>query len=134
MSDIEQVPLDQGSADEDERLETLQWQVEDLFDQCGVNMASYDEPLVGFAHGDELVAALVGGAAYGDPFMGMRFSVVVSPDFRRQGFARKLIEAFVAQCEGDGLPVEAWVVNEEAMAPLLEDLGFSCNEHPFWTL
>jgi GNAT superfamily N-acetyltransferase len=134
MSDIEQVPLDQGSADEDERIETLQWQVEDLFDECGVRMASYDEPILGFAHGDELVAALVGGAPHGDPFMGMRFSVVVSPDFRRQGFARKLIESFVSQCESDGMPVEAWVVNEEAMAPLLEDLGFSCDDHPFWTL
>ncbi len=136
MSEFKLVPLDEGSCSEDDsgELEVLLWEVEDLFDQCGVNMASYDEPIMGFGRGDELVAALVGGAPHGDPFMGMRFSVVVSPDFRRQGFARRLVEAFVAQCEGDGLPVEAWVVNEEAMAPLLEDLGFSCNDHPFWTL
>ena len=134
MHEIELVPLDEGSVEEDERLETLAWGIDDLFDVCKIRQASYDEPVMGFACGDELVAALVGGAAQGDPWSGMRFSVCVHPDFRRQGLASRLVRAFIDHCEADGLPVEAWVVNEEAMIPMLEDLGFSRTDEAIWSL
>ena len=37
-------------------------------------------------------------------------------------------------CEAEGMPPEAWVVNEEAMLPLLKDLGFTQEDGPIWRL
>jgi GNAT superfamily N-acetyltransferase len=130
MADV--LTIDNASAEEDELLETLNWQVEDLFDECGCRIASYEEPLFGIAEGDDLIAALVAGSPHNDPWMCMRFSLVVHPDHRREGLARKLVEAFLGYCRDDGFQPEAHVVNETAMNPLLEELGFT-PEGPIWT-
>jgi len=95
-------------------------------------MASYDEPLFGIAEDDDLIAALVSGSPDNDPWVSLRFSVCVLPDYRRQGFGQKLVEAFMAYCEQDGFQPEAHVINPEAMNPMLEGLGFS-SEGPIWT-
>ena len=115
---------------------SLGWDVDDLFYQCQIHMANYDKPAFGIAdENGQLIAALVGGARYEDnPWLGMRFSVCVDEDHRRQGHATALIEAFCEKCSKEGMPVEAWVVNEEAMEPLLEDLGFDGKPgQPIWT-
>jgi len=124
--------IDDASAEEDERIETLNWQVEDLFDECQIRIASYEEALFGIADGDDLIAALVAGSPHNDPWLCMRFSLVVHPDHRRQGHARRLIEAFLTYCEQDGFQPEAHVVNDEAMIPLLEGMGFT-PDGPLWT-
>ena len=124
--------IDEASAEEDERIETLNWQVEDLFDECQIRLAPYEEALFGIAYGDDLIAALVAGSPHNDPWVCMRFSLVVHPDHRRQGHARRLVEAFLGYCEQDGFQPEAHVVNDEAMIPLLEGLGFSA-DGPLWT-
>ncbi len=121
-----------ADAEADDRLETLNWQVEDLFDGCDINMAPYEEVLFGVANGDELVAALVAGSPYNDPWAGMRFSLCVHPDHRRQGHGKRLVEAFLVWCEQDGFQPEAHVVNPRAMNPMLEELGFT-DEGPIWT-
>jgi|APSaa5957512576_1039674.scaffolds.fasta_scaffold44517_1 GNAT superfamily N-acetyltransferase len=130
MTDI--LNIDESAAEEDELLETLNWQVEDLFDQCHIRIASYEEPLYGIADGDELIAALVSGSPDNDPWCCNRFSLVVHPDHRRQGLGQKLVEAFLAYCEADGFQAEAHVVNDEAMNPMLEGLGFTAHG-PLWT-
>jgi len=124
--------IDESAAQEDEVLETLNWQVEDLFDLCSIRMASYEEPLYGIADGDELVAALVAGSPFNDPWGCLRFSVCVHPEHRRKGHARCLVEAFLSYCEQDGFQPEAHVVNPEAMDPMLSRLGFT-PEGPIWT-
>ena len=128
----EVLEIDESAADEDERVETLNWQVEDLFGLCHIRMASYEEPLLGIADGDELIAALVSGSPHNDLWVCARFSVCVHPDHRRQGYARRLVEAFLAYCEQHGFQPEAHVVNEEAMVPLLEKLGFT-PDGPLWS-
>lgn len=105
---------------------------EDLFDVCGIHVASYQEMLLVAVLDDEVVGALTLGAPHGDPWLGMWFSVVVHPDHRRGGVGRMLVQACIAHCEEHGFPCEAHVVNEEAMVPLLEDLGFS-QEGPIWS-
>ncbi len=127
----ELLSIDDASAEADERIETLNWQVEDLFDVCQIRMASYEEALFGIADGDDLLAALVAGSPHNDPWLCMRFSLVVHPDHRRRGHARQLVEAFLAYCEQDGFQPEAHVVNDKAMIPLLEGMGFS-SDGPLW--
>lgn len=130
--------------------EDLGWEAYDLFDECGINLGDYDEPLFVKVVDDEVVAALVGGDPYGldESFAETvpedeleaaeawgsgirRFSVCVAPDARRRGYARELIQDFLDWCSREGFTPEAWVVNEEAMNPLLEDLGFS-PDGPIW--
>ena len=130
MTDI--IFIDERTAEDDERAETLNWQVEDLFEHGGINIADYEEPLFGIADGDDLIAALVAGAPHEDPWVCMRFSLVVHSDHRRKGLGSKLVEAFVAYCADEGYPPEAHVVNDEAMVPMLEGFGFS-NDGPIWT-
>ena len=110
-----------------EALTALCYEVEDLFDACRIRIADYDSPHLVVRSDDYVVAALVSGDAYagGAPSGVMRFSVCVCPYHRRQGHARRLVEAFIEHCEEQGVSPEAWVVNDEAMRPLLEDLGFT---------
>lgn len=126
------VPLDDASTDEDNDLWYLATQVDDLFDDAGIRMMSYDEAFSGIESGGKLVAALVAGSPYNDPFTCYRFSVAVAPEHRRKGLAKRLIEDFVSFCESQGFAPEAWVVNESAMVPLLEDLGFSKTDEALW--
>lgn len=136
----------EGSPQED-----LGWAAYDLFGECGINLADYDEPLFVKLDGETVVAALVGGDPYGldDSFAETvpedeleaaeawgsgirRFSVCVDPRHRRKGHARELIQDFLNWCSREGFSPEAWVVNEEAMNPLLEDMGFS-PDGPIWS-
>ena len=96
-------------------------------------MADYDSPHFIVLDDDHVVAALVSGDAYADehPSGIMRFSVCVQPDRRRAGHARRLITTFIRHCESQGWSPEAWVVNDEVMCPLLEDLGFTPHG-PIW--
>lgn len=128
------LPLDDGSLDHPWH-EALAAQADALFDECGVRVASYQSLLFGVAvdsAGDDLIAALVAGAPYGDPFSGLMFSLVVHPDFRRRNIGRRLVLAFLEYCRQDRLPAMAHVVNED-MIPLLEDVGFTrTGQDPIW--
>ena len=130
MNDV--LTIDDSAAEENDLLETLNWQVEDLFDVCGIRCASYEEALFGVADGNELIAAMVVGSPDNDPWACMRFSLVVHPEHRRKGHGLRLVEAFMAYCEQEGFTPEAHVVNEVAMNPMLEGLGFN-SDGPIWT-
>ena len=88
-----------------EALTALCYEVEDLFDACRIRIADYDSPHLVVRSDDHVVAALVSGDAYagGAPSGVMRFSVCVCPYHRRQGHARRLVEAFIEHCEEQGL-------------------------------
>ena len=129
MSDI--LTITEAASADDERIETLNWQVEDLFDECGINMADYESPLFGIADGDDLIAALVAGDPYEEGWGLKRFSLCVHENHRRRGYGQQLVEAFLVYCEKEGFQAEAHVVNDDAMIPLLEGLGFS-SDGPLW--
>lgn len=129
--DLKLLYIDDSAAEDDADVWWLQSQYEDLFKECRVRIARYEEPLLGVADGQELVAALVAGPPKGDPWSGMSFSLCVKPDYRRRGLARSLVETFMDYCEEMGFSPEAHVVGEDAMIPLLTDLGFT-NEGPIW--
>lgn len=123
------VAIDADAAEFDDEAEDWHGEAYDLFDEARIHLYRYQEPVLGVVEGDYLVAALAAGPPHGDPHMGMSFSVVVDPEHRRKGLARALIEDFVEYCTFEGFPVEAQVVNEEAMVPLLTELGFTAEGH-----
>ena len=109
----------------------------DLFCGCEVNVAPYQSPeLVALVDdgegGAEVVGALVAGDPHGEGFSSW-FSVVVDHYWRRKGVATALVEQFADDKNADGLEVTAHVINDEAMIPLLEGLGFAHEGGPLWS-
>jgi len=130
------VAIDANAAEFDDEAEDWHGEAYDLFDKARIHLYRYQEPVLGVVEEDDyLVAALAAGPPYGDPHMGMSFSAVVDPEHRRKGLARALIEDFVEYCTSQGFPVEAQVVNEGAMVPLLSELGFTPegDDSPMWS-
>lgn len=96
---------------------------EALFNKSGINISRSEELYEMALDGEEVVGASVVGISNNEEGeRTLRFSVAVSPSTRRQGVARKLIENIIDNNPDSKL--EAWVVNEEAMVPLLTKLGF----------
>ncbi len=104
-----------------------------LFKEAGIYLhSSYDRFLV-FLDDNERVRAAAALALYDtdEPPL-VEFSVVVAPDQKRKGLAKRLVEEVIKHTKrdasefdwGDDVEVEAYVVNEEAMIPLLTRLGF----------
>lgn len=110
-----------------------------LFDEAGIYLhRSYDRFLV-FLDEDGNVRAAAALCIYDyitddPPFV--EFSVVVAPDQQRKGLAKRLVESVIDYARsssqefywGDDTEVEAYVVNEKAMIPLLSGLGFEQSE------
>ena len=108
-----------------------------LFDEAGIYLhRGYDRFLV-FLDEDGNVRAAAAAALYDTdepPFI--EFSVVVAPDQQRKGLAKRLVESVINYARsfsqefdwGEDTEVEAYVVNEAAMIPLLTRLGFEQNE------
>jgi len=108
-----------------------------LFKEAGIYLHSnYDRFLV-FLDENESVRAAAALALYDtdEPPL-VEFSVVVAPDQKRKGLAKRLVEEVIKHTKrdasefdwGDDVEVEAYVVNEEAMIPLLTRLGFEQSE------
>jgi GNAT superfamily N-acetyltransferase len=122
----------QQDAGEDEEHD-LFGQAHALFKEAGIYLHSnYDRFLV-FLDENESVRAAAALALYDtdEPPL-VEFSVVVAPDQKRKGLAKRLVEEVIKHTKrdasefdwGDDVEVEAYVVNEEAMIPLLTRLGF----------
>lgn len=103
---------------------------ERLFRECGINIASYEEPYSACvtSAGEVVGATVVGSVGYLDedgepePRPTIRFSVVVDKKVRRKGIARELIRDIVNAYSYE-FELEAWVINPY-MASLLTEFGF----------
>lgn len=98
-----------------------------LFYTGGIHLASYEELYSGCIRRD---GTLLGVLAAGSPTPGLvRFSVAVAPQGRRQGIAKTLVRHLEGALHGQGVQLEAWVVNPH-MARLLEQLGYDGDWSP----
>jgi ribosomal protein S18 acetylase RimI-like enzyme len=98
--------------------------VESLFKKTGIRIfRNEDFYQACVTEGGEVCGASVVGEN-ADEFYGstIMFSIAVSKMARRQGMAKELVENIINDFPESR--IEAWVVNEEAMIPLLEGLGF----------
>lgn len=96
---------------------------EKLFEDSGIRIMKSEELHEMVIDGEDVVGASVTGLSNSEEGeRTLRFSIVVSPTTRRQGVARKLVENIIV--DNPDTKIEAWVVNEEAMVPLLTKLGF----------
>jgi len=96
---------------------------EKLFKDSGIRISRSEELYEMVLDGEDVVGASVTGLSNSEEGeRTLRFSVAVSPTTRRQGVARKLVENIIV--DNPDTKIEAWVVNEEAMVPLLTKLGF----------
>jgi len=99
----------------------LMGRAEKLFSDSGIRIAGNEELYEIVLDGEDVVGASVTGVTdYQERTL--RFSIAVSPEVRRQGIARKLVTNIID--DNPDTKIEAWVVNEKAMVPLLTDLGF----------
>lgn len=110
-----------------------------LFKEAGIYLHSnYDMffVIVDDADDQRVVATAAMCLYYTDEPPSIEFSVAVAPDQQRKGLAKKLVEEVIRYTQqsstefdwGDDAEVEAYVVNEEAMIPLLTRLGFEQSE------
>ena len=64
-----------------------------------------------------------------DPRCGFVFNVYVEPGHRKQGLARRLMDAMHAHCRSEG--IERVVLNASAFGrPLYEDMGYVVTDEP----
>lgn len=104
-----------------------------LFTQARIRLSSTEE----LSHVAVRDGEIVGAACFGTSGNDATFSVVTDPTHSRNGVARSLVEAVIEHFREVQEPMElwqlrAWVVNPDAMIPLLESLGFDC-EGSEWT-
>lgn len=121
--------------EDDDETAALFEQAHDLFSSQGIYLHNgYDRffVLVDDAD-DERVIATAAMCLYDtDEPPSIEFSVAVAPGQQRKGLGKKLIEEVVRYTKqqatefdwGDDTEVEAYVVNDAAMVPLLRGLGF----------
>lgn len=112
--------------------------VESAFEMAGLALHSnYDEFFV-ILQGDSILAAAA-LAVTENEVLSYEFSVVTMPAYRRQGLTRLLVEEVIryAHLMGAELDLETWVeayvVNPDAMLPLLKSLGFKL-DGKYWRL
>lgn len=127
--------------EEDERAEALVEQAHDLFATQNIYLHSgYDEFFLlldkqGRLHAAAAVA--VTDEAAGD--LSYEVSVVTAPEAQRRGLARRLVGEVIKAAKRLGAElgattwVEAYVVNQTAMVPLLTSLGFKL-DGKYWRL
>lgn len=93
--------------------------IRDLFVENHIAIAPYEQPYEALVSDD--------GSVLGVSSFGFRhddegsFSVVVDPNGRRQGVAKKLVQSIINQHKN--VLIRPWVVNP-VMAHLLESMGF----------
>jgi ribosomal protein S18 acetylase RimI-like enzyme len=96
---------------------------EKLFSDSGIRIMRNEELYEIVLDGEDVVGASVTSLSNNEEGeRTLRFSIAVSPETRRQGIAKKLVTNIID--DNPDTKLEAWVVNEEAMVPLLSDLGF----------
>lgn len=124
--------------DESEAATALVEGAESAFEAAGIDLHSnYDEFFV-ILSGDSIRAAAA-LAVTEDETLSYEFSVVTMPTFRRQGLTRLLVEEVIRYARSMGAEldmetwVEAYVVNPEAMLPLLKSFGFAL-DGKYWRL
>lgn len=124
--------------DDSEVAEVLGARVNDAFEAAGIALHSnYDEFIVAL-EGDVILAAAA-LAVTEDDVLSYEFSVVTAPAYRRRGLTRLLVEETIRYARSMGAEldmetwVEAYVVNPEAMLPLLKSLGFK-RDGKYWRL
>ena len=124
--------------DESEEAAALAEGAASAFEVAGINLHSnYDEFFVILSEASVLAAAAL--AVTEDEALSYEFSVVTIPTHRRQGLTRLLVEEVIRYARSMGAEldmktwVEAYVVNPEAMLPLLKSLGFAL-EGKYWRL
>ena len=120
---------------EDGEEESLFEQAHELFNSQGIRLHNgYDRFFVLIDDSnDERVTATAAMCLYDtDEPPSVEFSVAVAPDQQRKGLAKKLVEEVIRYTQqqeaefdwGDDAEVEAYVVNDKAMVPLLRSFGF----------
>jgi GNAT superfamily N-acetyltransferase len=120
---------------EDGEEESLFEQAHELFNSQGIHLHNgYDRFFVLIDDSnDERVIATAAMCLYDtDEPPSVEFSVAVAPDQQRKGLAKKLVEEVIRYTQqqeaefdwGDDTEVEAYVVNDKAMVPLLRSFGF----------
>lgn len=113
---------------DNEELEDLVYDLyrpDDLFNAAQIRPPSVEE----YAFVAVLEHEIVGAVTFGVSDQDACFSVVTDPKHRRKGIAKALVQAVIDQfnelaSEGVVNQLRAWVVNPDAMIPLLESLGF----------
>lgn len=106
----------------------------DLFKQAGVRLHShYNEYL--FIYQDDLMVAALGLATYQDN-ESVEFSVVTHRDHQRKGLASTLIDeahkhvsSLSSELDWEKPRIEADVINDQALVPLLKNKGYQPGEH-----
>lgn len=117
-------------------------EAENLFTHYGIRLSREEQIYdVIMNQNEEVIAASTLGSygTYGEDGeddLTLRFSLVVSSPFRRQGLARKLVKNLiddtVTDYEGEAI-LEAWVVNPN-LVPLLLSLGFEPSLDTEWSI
>lgn len=110
----------------------------ELFAQRDIRLhRGYSEFLVAVASDEVLAAAAI---AVNPREEKVEFSVAVRPEHERKGLARRLVEEVwdytvetAETFEWEHPELEAYVVNPEAMIPLLQSKGFSLHRNGYWT-
>ncbi|KKW13001.1 MAG: hypothetical protein UY48_C0006G0054 [Candidatus Gottesmanbacteria bacterium GW2011_GWB1_49_7] len=93
--------------------------IRDLFAENYMAIAPYEHPYEALVNEDgDILGASTFGFRHRDEGS---FSITVTPDARRQGVAKKLVQSIVDQHKNTTL--RPWVVNP-VMAHLLEGMGF----------
>lgn len=111
-----------------------------LFDEMKIRPSSIEELRLGAVCNGDVVGAATLGVSFDDTGPLYTFSVVVSPQWRRRGLARQLIEDVIelaaedAEARGEGLQFRVWVVNPH-MAQLLEEhFEFEPDDGSEWSM
>ena len=128
-----------SAAEEDEELLALQDQARALFEDARIQLHSnYDEFMV-LVDGSRHVRAALALSVTEDEELAYEFSFVTDQSFRRQRLAHRLLMEAIKFVRAQGkeldLPtwLEAYVVNPEAVLPLLKSLGFELSGK-YWRL
>lgn len=109
-----------------------------LFDRRRIQLHSnYDEYFI-VREGDAIIAAAATSVTEDDT-LSYEFSIAVDEARQRQGLMRHLVEEVIkyARSLGDELDIETWVegyvVNPDAVLPLLKSMGFTLQDK-YWRL
>jgi len=132
--------------DDDPEFEHHAHEAYNLFQASGLYLHSnYDDFLVMTEDGDpesRVIAAAAMSISDGGESQDVEFSVAVDARYKRQGLAKRLVEevegyarSLAGEFDWENPMVEAYVVNQEAMIPLLTSMGYSppAVSRGYWT-
>jgi 8-oxo-dGTP pyrophosphatase MutT (NUDIX family)/GNAT superfamily N-acetyltransferase len=132
--------------DDDPEFEHHAHEAYNLFQASGLYLHSnYADFLVMTEDGDpesRVIAAAAMSISDGGESQDVEFSVAVDARYKRQGLAKRLVEevegyarSLAGEFDWENPMVEAYVVNQEAMVPLLTSMGYSppAVSRGYWT-